>query len=85
MMSNPDVKTTKPFIGVLLPAVQAACGATRNNRIGVIGTATTIKSGGYGKAIEQKSLILLLSARLVLCLCHWLRTDTQARIIRLLE
>lgn len=52
MMSNPDVKTTKPFTGVLLPAVQAACGATRNNRIGVIGTAATIKSGGYGKAIR---------------------------------
>ena len=52
MMSNSNVSTSKPFTGVLLPAVQAACGVTRNGRIGVIGTAATIKSGGYGKAIR---------------------------------
>lgn len=42
-----------PFTGVLLPAAQAACGATRNGRIGVIGTQATIKSGSYGKAIKN--------------------------------
>lgn len=42
-----------PFTGVVVPAVQAACGATRNNRIGVIGTPATIKSGAYGKAIRN--------------------------------
>lgn len=41
-----------PFTGVLLPAAQAACGKTRNGRIGVIGTAATIKSGSYGRAIR---------------------------------
>lgn len=41
-----------PFTGVLLPAAQAACGATRNGKIGVIGTEATIKSGSYGKAIR---------------------------------
>ena len=41
-----------PFTGVLLPTVQAACSKTRNGKIGVIGTAATIKSGSYGKAIR---------------------------------
>lgn len=41
-----------PFTGVVIPAVQAACAAARNGRIGVIGTPATIKSGAYGKAIR---------------------------------
>ncbi len=41
-----------PFSGVVIPAAQAACAATSNNRIGVIGTPATIKSGAYGKAIR---------------------------------
>ena len=40
------------FTGVVIPAVQAACAATRSGRIGVIGTAATIRSGAYGKAIR---------------------------------
>ena len=42
-----------PFTGVILPAVQAACGATKNGRIGVIGTPATIKSGSFGKAVKS--------------------------------
>ena len=41
-----------PYTGVLLPAAQAACGATKNGRIGVIGTVATIKSGSYAKIIK---------------------------------
>lgn len=41
-----------PFTGVLLPTVQAACAKTKNGKIGVIGTAATIRSGAYGKAIR---------------------------------
>ncbi len=44
--------TEIPFTGVVLPAVQAACGSTRMGRIGVIATPATIKSGCYGKAIR---------------------------------
>jgi len=40
------------FTGVIMPAVQAACGATKNGKIGVIGTPATIKSGSYGKAVK---------------------------------
>ncbi len=42
-----------PFTGILLPAVQAACAASKNGRIGVIGTSATIKSGAYGRAIRE--------------------------------
>ncbi len=41
-----------PFTGVLLPTVQTACAKTRNGKIGVIGTAATIRSGAYAKAIR---------------------------------
>lgn len=36
-----------PFIGVVKPTAQAAVAATRNKKIGVIGTAATIASGSY--------------------------------------
>ena len=39
--------------GVILPAVHAACAATKNNRIGIIATGATIKSGSYGKVIHN--------------------------------
>lgn len=41
-----------PFTGVLLPAAQTACSATKNGRIGVIGTPATIRSGAFAKAIK---------------------------------
>lgn len=53
MMSKPVYEGEKIFTGVLLPAVQAACCKTKNGKIGVIGTPTTIKSNGYGKAIRS--------------------------------
>ncbi|MCM1578657.1 MAG: glutamate racemase, partial [Ruminococcus sp.] len=48
-----DFAGDTPFTGVVIPAVQAACAATRNGRIGVIGTPATIRSGAYGKAIRN--------------------------------
>lgn len=41
-----------PFTGVLTPTCIAAINATKNNRIGVIGTTTTIKSNSYKKQIS---------------------------------
>lgn len=52
VLSACDPITEIPFTGVVLPAVQAACGATRKGRIGVIGTPATIRSGSYGRAIR---------------------------------
>lgn len=41
-----------PFSGVVLPTAQAACAASVNGRIGVIGTTATVRSGAYGRAIR---------------------------------
>ena len=40
-----------PVVGVIAPAVDAAVSATRNGRIGVIGTQGTIASGAYDRAV----------------------------------
>ncbi len=52
MTTSPVFDGEKLYTGVLLPAVQAACAATKNKRIGVIATSATVKSGSYGKAIR---------------------------------
>ena len=41
-----------PLVGVIEPGAAAAVLATRNGRIGVIGTKATIASDAYGKAIR---------------------------------
>ncbi len=47
-------KLSIPVIGVISPGSRAALKATRNRRIGVIGTEGTIKSRAYEKAILSK-------------------------------
>lgn len=42
-----------PVVGVIRPAVATAARATRNGRVGVIGTAATIASGSYEHAFAQ--------------------------------
>nr|WP_281247187.1 glutamate racemase [Enterococcus termitis] len=44
-----------PVVGVILPGTRAALKATKNNRVGVIGTAGTIKSGAYEQALQAKA------------------------------
>lgn len=44
-----------PIIGVIEPGVEKALGITRSQRIGVIGTEATIKSGAYQKLILAKN------------------------------
>ncbi|VAX34167.1 Glutamate racemase [hydrothermal vent metagenome] len=46
-------KTEVPVIGVLLPGAEAAIRSTRNKRIGVIGTETTIHSSAYHRALTS--------------------------------
>jgi glutamate racemase len=43
-----------PVIGVIEPGARAAAGATRGGPIGVIGTAGTIASNAYARAIQQR-------------------------------
>ena len=42
-----------PYTGVLQPAVEAACRATKTRRIGILATAATIRSCAYEKAIFE--------------------------------
>jgi glutamate racemase len=42
-----------PVVGVILPGAEAAVRATKNKRIGVIGTVGTIYSNAYANAIRQ--------------------------------
>ncbi|MDT5134622.1 MAG: glutamate racemase, partial [Mycobacterium sp.] len=42
-----------PVVEVILPAVRRAVAATRNGRIGVIGTEATIASGAYTRALQR--------------------------------
>ena len=44
-----------PVIGVIEPGAREAVSATRNNRIGVIGTNATVSSKAYEKAIHKIS------------------------------
>ena len=51
-MDHPIV-TDMPFTGVIAPAIEAACAATRKKRIGIIGTPATIRSGSYIRALAD--------------------------------
>lgn len=42
-----------PIIGVIEPGAKRAVSVTRNGKIGVIGTAATIQSSAYAKAIKK--------------------------------
>lgn len=50
-----------PIVGVIIPGARAAVRATRNGRIGVIGTRATISSRAYEHAIKA----LLPSAKII--------------------
>ncbi|MBQ1965858.1 MAG: glutamate racemase [Clostridia bacterium] len=43
--------TQIPVIGVVNPTAAAACKATKNRKIGILGTSATVKSGSYQSAI----------------------------------
>lgn len=47
-------KTVKiPFTGVVIPTSKAAFSATKNKKIGVIGTSATIKTGSYKNELKK--------------------------------
>jgi glutamate racemase len=51
-----------PVVEVILPAVRRAVAATRNNRIGVIGTAATIGSGAYQDSFHAAPQVRVTAA-----------------------
>lgn len=43
-----------PLFGVVTPGVDAAVASTQNKKVGVIGTAATVRSGAYERLIREK-------------------------------
>ena len=56
-------KLSIPVIGVVEPGARAAVASSKSNRIGVIGTVGTIKSGAYERAIRALSPDAIITAR----------------------
>ena len=52
-----------PIVSVIEPGVNAAIAATRNRRIGVIGTEATIASRAYDRAIERSRANVVLESQ----------------------
>ena len=75
-----------PVIGVIEPGAAAAAGATRNGRVGVIGTRATIKSGAYETALQRENRELQIVAHacpLLVPLIEegWLHDDVTDRTV----
>ncbi len=47
VIGESNINIDVPFTGVVAPTAAAAANATRNGKIGIIGTTATIKSGSY--------------------------------------
>jgi glutamate racemase len=52
-VANAPANLPIPFTGVVAPTAEAAAKATRNKRVGVIGTTATIRSGSYRTALRK--------------------------------
>ena len=68
-----------PVVGVIDPGARAAVRATRNHRIGLIGTEATVRSGAYERAVEATGAdVELLSAACPAFVDHVERGDTSS-------
>lgn len=52
-----------PVVGVIDPGVRAAVRATRNRRIGLIGTLATVRSGAYDRAVDATGVDVRLFSK----------------------
>ncbi len=76
-----------PVIGVIVPGAKAAVAATRNGRIGVIGTRATIYSRAYERAIHAFDAELKVTSQpcpLLVPLIEegWLQDEITDQVIR---
>jgi glutamate racemase len=61
MLRDARERYSVPVVEVIQPAVRAAVSATRNNRVGVIGTVATINSRAYNDAFAAAPHLQLFS------------------------
>lgn len=47
-----------PVLGVIKPGARKACEVTKNGKIGVIATPSTVRSGAYARALEAENPLL---------------------------
>jgi glutamate racemase len=78
--------TMVPVIGVIEPGARAAVKASRNGKIGVIGTEATIASGAYTRAIQRlgrRSEIYTRACPLLVPLAEegWIDNEVAARTV----
>lgn len=78
--------TMVPVIGVIEPGARAAVKASRNGKIGVIGTEATIASGAYTRAIQRlgrKSEIYTRACPLLVPLAEegWVDNEVAERTV----
>ncbi len=61
----PDLRkmTDVPIVGVVEPTALAACKATKNGKIGILGTSATVKSQSYQRAIAAVDSKISVVAR----------------------
>lgn len=57
------VQLPVPYLGVVDPTAAAAAAATKNGRIGILGTAATVKSGRLEQAILSQNPALAVTAK----------------------
>ena len=71
-----------PVVGVIDPGVRAAVRATRNHRIGLIGTEATVDSGAYQRAVERTGAdVRLFSAACPVFVEHVEAGDTSSEAL----
>ena len=58
------------MLGVIEPGVRKAL-VTRNKKVGIIATSSTVKSGKYAKKIQQLNKHIDVTSQPALYLCLW--------------
>lgn len=80
-------KFSIPIVGVIKPGAEKAVQITRNNRVGIIGTYTTVKSRAYEKEIRRFSRdaeVVSKACPLFVPLVEegWLKEDVTFNIVK---
>ncbi len=75
-----------PVLGVLEPGANAAVAATRTGRIGVMGTASTVASGAYPRAVSARATtaeVVSVAAPLLVPLVEegWLEGEVPTLVV----
>lgn len=84
ILEESNVNIEIPFTGVITPTATAAASATRNNKIGIIGTTATIKSGSYKRELLKINPSLQIFEQDCPLLFRWLRMALSKKTTKLL-